>query len=106
MRKEDGLSILGLIFLIVILLAIAFFAVNKIFGKGGMVEKYKEADNEYNKTEIVDNLNLIIKEKYVLDYKYAIENNLNPEEVCTAEKYFQYLLDSGYIEQLKILNLI
>ena len=57
------------IFLIVILLAIAFFAVNKIFGKGGMVEKYKEADNEYNKTEIVDNLNLIIKEKYVLDYK-------------------------------------
>ena len=43
-----------------ILLVIAFFAVNKIFGKGGMVEKYKEADNEYNKTEIVDNLNLII----------------------------------------------
>ena len=38
MRKEDGLSILGLIFLIVILLVIAFFAVNKIFGKGGMVE--------------------------------------------------------------------
>ena len=104
MRKEDGLSILGLIFLIVILLVIAFFAVNKIFGKGGMVEKYKEADNEYNKTEIVDNLNLIIKEKYVLDYKYAIENNLNPEEVCTAEKFFQYLLDSGYIEQLKDIN--
>lgn len=101
MRKEDGLSIISLIITIVILVLIAGFVGNKIFGKDGIVEKYTETDNEFNKSEIVDKLNQIIREKYVLDYKYAVDNNLNPSDYCTADNFFKYLLDSGYIEQLK-----
>lgn len=104
MKKEDGLSIIGLVFFIIILLIVAFFLANKIFGKDGILDKYQESDNEYNKTEIVDKLNLIIKEKYILDYKYATENQKDPAEYCNSEKLFNYLLDSGYIEQLKDIN--
>lgn len=104
MRKGDGLSIAGIFFLVIIIIIAAVFAANKIFGKDGMVDKLKEVDNEYNKTEIVDSLNLVIKEKYVLDYKYATENSLNIDEVCTTDNFFKYLLESGYIEQLKDIN--
>ena len=102
MKKGNGFSIVGSIIIVIIILGIvAFFAGDKIFGRNGMVDKLKEADNEFNKTEIVDSLNLIIKEKYVLDYKYATENNMKPEELCTQENFFKHLLDNGYIEQLK-----
>ena len=73
MRKGDGLSIAGMFLLIIALIALAFFAGDKIFGKDGVMDKITEADNQYNKVEIVDSLNLIVKEKYVLDYKYAIK---------------------------------
>ncbi len=101
MKKEAGLSILSLIITIVILLVIAAFLGNKIFGKNGIFEKYKETENEYNKAEIVDILNQVAREKYVLDYNYAIENNLKPEEYCSPDNLFKYLLDCGYLEQLK-----
>ena len=104
MKREDGLSIISLILIIAILIGLAVFAGQKILGKDGLWDQYKESDNEYNKAEIVDSLNFIIQEKYVLDYKYAVENNLNPEEVCTADNFFKYLLDNGYIEQLKDIN--
>lgn len=104
MKKEEGLSIIALIIIIVILLIIAFITANIIFGKNGVVDQIKEVDDEYNKTEIVEKLNLIIKEKYVLDSKYALENNKDIEEVCNAETLFTYLLDNGYIEELKDIN--
>lgn len=101
MKKESGLSIVSLIVTIVILIIIAAFVGNKIFGKDGLVEKYKETENNYNKAEIVDILNQVVREKYVLDYNYAVENNLKPEEYCAPENLFKYLLDCGYLEQLK-----
>jgi hypothetical protein len=104
MKREDGLSIIALIIIIVILIIIAGVAVNKLFGDDGVVNQLSEADNEYNKTEIVEKLNLIVKEKYVFDYKYAQENNKKIEEIYTDEIVLNYLVDSGYIEQLKDIN--
>ena len=73
MRKEDGLTIIPLVIIVALLIVLAVFAVKFVFGRNGVVDQLKEADNEYNTTEIVDNLNLIVKEKYVLDSKYALE---------------------------------
>lgn len=101
MRKENGMSTIGLIFIIVILIIIAVIAINKIFGKNGIWNEYKKTNTDYNKTEIVDCLDLIIKEKYVLDSKAALENKQEVNQVCTTENMFKYLLDEGYIEQLK-----
>lgn len=101
MRKEDGLSIISLIVIVVILIIVLGVAAKVIFGEDGVLEKYSEADNEYNKSEIVEKLNFIVKEKYVLDYKYALENKKDINELYTEEIAFQYLLDNGHIEQLK-----
>ena len=73
-------------------------------GFSGIIDQYKEADVEYNKSEIVEKLNLIVKQKYVLDYKYASENNENIEEIYTEETVFNYLLEQKYIEPLKDIN--
>lgn len=104
MRKEDGLSIISLIFIIVVLGIILVVAAKMVFGKDGIVDRFKEADDEYNKTEIVDKLNLVIKEKYIFDSKYALENKKNVQEICNSEAFFGYLLDKGYIEELKDIN--
>lgn len=101
MRKEDGLSIISLIVIIVILVVILGVAVKVVLGEDGILAKYSQADYEYNKSEIVEKLNYIVKEKYVLDYKYALENKKDINEIYSEDIVFQYLLDSGYIEQLK-----
>lgn len=98
MRKEDGLSAIALIIIVIILVIIAGFAVNKV---QHVVDDLKETDVEYNKTEIVEKLNLIVKEKYVKDYKFAQENNLKIEEVYTPDAVINHLLEHNYIEQLK-----
>lgn len=104
MRREDFFSILILFVIIALLIALAVFAINKVFGKEGVIDQYTEADNEYNKSEIVDKLNLIIKEKYIFDYKYATANNKTVTEVYNEETIIGYLLDENYIEPLKDIN--
>ncbi len=101
MRKEDGLSAIALILIIVILAVVATLAFNKV---QHVVDDLKETDVEYNKTEIVEKLNLIVKEKYVKDYKFAQENNKKIEEVYTPDIVINYLLEKNYIEQLKDIN--
>ena len=104
MRKEKRFSIIGLIITIIILLAIAIFAINKIFGNEGIVSQYKEEDTEYNKHEVVEKLNLIIKEKYFGDYKYAQENKKDINEIYTEEAVWAFLMENNYINELKDIN--
>lgn len=104
MKREDIFSMLTLILGIALVVGLFFLIGTKLFGKQGIIDQYKEADVEYNKTEIVENMNLIVKQKYVLDYKYALENNKKIEEIYTEETAFNYLLDQGYIEQLRDIN--
>lgn len=98
MRKEDGISIIALIFIILVLAIIAGFAYNKL---QSFVTDFTENDIEYNKSEIVEKLNLIVKEKYIKDYKYAQENNKDINELYSSEAVVNYLIDSNYIEQLR-----
>lgn len=104
MRREDGLSIISLIILIVILIIIGCVGIHYVFGENGLFNKMSEANNEYNKTEIVEKMNLIIKEKYVFDYKYALENKKDINEIYTNDAVIKYLLDNNYIEELKDIN--
>lgn len=104
MKREEIFSLISLVIVIAILIVIAVFVGNKLFGREGVVDQYKEADTEYNKTEIVENLNLMIKEKYVLDYKYAQENKKDIDEIYNTETIFSYLLEKGYLEPLKDIN--
>ncbi len=104
MKKENGASIIALILVIVVVIVVVGIGLHKLFGDKGLVPQQIETDVEYNKTEIVEKLNLIVKEKYVLDYKYASENNQKIEDIYSADTVIKYLLDSKYIEQLKDIN--
>ena len=75
MKRDNGLSIVALIITIVILLVVAVFAYIKIFGENGILRKYNESETEYNKEEIVEKINTIVKQKYIFDTKYCSENN-------------------------------
>lgn len=104
MRKENGFSVIGLIITIIILIIICIVAIDKLFGDEGVIRKVKQEDTEYNKTEVVEKLNLIIKEKYFGDYKYAQENQKDINQIYTEETVLQYLLTNNYIEELKDIN--
>lgn len=104
MRKDGGFSAIALIITIIIIIIIAIIAINKLIGDDGIIRQYKQEDTEYNKTEVVEKLNLIIKEKYFGDYKYAQENKKNIDEIYTEEAVFNYLLENNYIEELRDIN--
>ena len=101
MKKENGASIILLVIVIVVLVIIAGVALHVVYKN---LNRFTETEVEYNKEEIVEKLNLIVKEKYVLDYKYASENNKNIDEIYSADTVLQYLLDKNIIEQLKDIN--
>lgn len=101
MKKQDGLSILVLLLVSVLLVVGIGFAGNFIWN---IVVEMKDADTEYNKEEVVNNLNFIIKEKYFFEYKYASENNINFEELYNTDAVIKSLIDNGHIEQLKDIN--
>lgn len=104
MKKDNGFSAMGLIITIIILLVLAFVAVHFLFGNDGIVNKLKNKDTEYNKTEVVEQINLIIKQKYFGDSKYALENKKDINEIYNETTLFQYLIENNYIEQLKDIN--
>ena len=104
MRKDGGFSAIALIITIIIIIIIAVIAINKLIGDDGIIRQYKQEDTEYNKTEVVEKLKLIIKEKYFGDYKYAQENKKNIDEIYTEEAVFNYLLENNYIEELRDIN--
>lgn len=104
MKKDNGFSAIGLIITIIILLILAVFAIHFLFGKDGVINKLKNEDTEYNKTEVVEQINLIIKQKYFGDSKYALENKKDINEIYNETTLFQYLLENNYIEELKDVN--
>lgn len=101
MKKNEGLSIILLILISIMILVGIGFAANWTWNK---ISEVRAADTEYNKEEVVSNLNMIIKEKYFFEYKYASENHVDFSELYTTEKVIQSLIDNGHIEQLKDIN--
>ena len=101
MRKREGLSVV-MVLLIGFLLAFGIATAAKFVWI--KVLEIKEADTEYNKEEVVNNLNFIIKEKYFFEYKYATENHVNFEELYNTDAVIKSLIDNGHIEQLKDIN--
>ncbi len=104
MKKDNGFSAIGLIITIIILLILVVVAIHFLFGKDGVINKLKNEDTEYNKTEVVEQINLIIKQKYFGDSKYALENKKDINEIYNETTLFQYLLENNYIEELKDVN--
>ena len=98
MKKEQGFSAISLIIAIVLIVIIIGVIASNAWK---ILNEYKEEDTEFNKIEVVDTLNNLVKGKYVLDSKFAQENNKNIDEIYSQDTVIQYFLENKYIEPLK-----
>ncbi len=80
MKREEGFSVVSFVITIAIIVVIVGVIISVALK---FINQYTEEDTEFNKTEIVDTLNNIVKGKYVLDNKYAQENKKNIDEIYT-----------------------
>lgn len=96
MKKERGLGLISLAIIIIILLILAGVAFKLILGSDGVLEKVTTEEVEYSKTEVLEELNLIIREKYLDAYNKAIEKGKtnNIEQYYTSDKVIKFL--KGY----------
>lgn len=96
MKKQNGLGLLSLIIIIVILIILAGVAFKLILGDDGVLDKVTTEEVEYNKTEVLEELNFMITEKYLDAYKKSTSSgkNNNIEQYYNIEKVIKFL--KGY----------
>lgn len=99
MKKEDGLTAATSIFFIVLIIIIIGIVINLSLGKEGVITKVTQDEEEFNMTEVLEELNLSIAEKYVGTYKNEAVNGKKIEEVFSKEIAIDYLKDKGIIEE-------
>lgn len=96
MKKENGLGLIPLIFIIIVLLILIGVAFKLVLGDDGVLEKVTTEEAEYNKTEVLEEINLIIREKYLDAYKKSTSSGKkdNIEQYYNIEKVIKFL--KGY----------
>lgn len=95
MKKNNGLSWVALTVIIIALIGFAGVTCELILGDDGVVEKATKEEAKYNKSEVLEELNLVITENYLSSYKKATkEGKNNLEKFYNTEKVIKYL--KGY----------
>ena len=96
MKNEKGLTLTALVITIIILAILAGVSLKFVLGENGVIKQATTVEAEYNKSEVLEELNLIITEKYLDAYnKYTkAGKNATIEQYYNVEKVIQYL--KGY----------
>ena len=112
----NGLTLVALVVTIIVLLILAGVSLNLVLGDNGILTKATNVEIEYNKSEVLEQLNLIITEKYLEAYHQAINDKKEVSEYYSATKVIEFLQTAvieglepeegqdsyvGYIEALK-----
>lgn len=97
MESNKGLTLIALIITIIILLILGGVSINLIIGENGILTRATTVEQTYNKGEVLEELNVMITEKYLDAYgkasaKIAETNQLNLEPYYSGEKVIQFLL--------------
>ena len=105
MKKQNGLSMIAVVFVIIILAIFGGLAIKFLGGSNGIVTQVANEEKEYNKNEIIEDLNEIITEKYLEEVKKVSDNkDLKIETLYNATIVKDYLIEKGYIENYKDKN--
>lgn len=96
MKNENGSSIIALVITIIVLIAIAGLGVFLTIGEDGILTQVGDEETEYNKTEIIEQLNSFLTHKYIEDYHKESGNNI--EKYYNEDEIIKYLKDNNYIE--------
>ena len=100
MKKQNGLSMISLVIIIVLLIVAIGVAVKFLGGDNGLVSQVANEEKEYNKNEIIEDLNEIITEKYLEEFKKASDNKeLDINSLYNATIVKDYLIEKCYIEE-------
>lgn len=95
MRRNEGKAFLKLLIVIVILAIIAFIAYKWAVGRDGIITKVTKDEEVYNKTEVLEEINSVITQKYLDVYSQATSKGENKiEEFYNADKVIEFL--KGY----------
>ena len=88
-----------LIISILILIAGVGLVLHFALSKDGAVTKIVEDEKEYNNVEVVEEINLTIRKKYIEIYTYSVENKVALEEVYNSDTVLEKFENDGLIEK-------
>ena len=96
MKKNKGLTLISLVVTIIILLIMAGVSINMIIGENGVLTQATTVEEEYNKGEVLEELNVMITEKYLDAYskasgKLSENGQLNLSQYYTGDKVIAFL---------------
>ena len=83
MNNNKGLTLVALVITIIVLLILAGVTIYMMLGNNGVLNKSKTVEIEFNKGEVLEELNIIISEKYLDAYHKATKDGK-----VTIEKYY------------------
>ena len=93
-----------LIISILIIIAIVAFALHFALSKDGAVTKIVEDEKTYNNVEVVEEINLTIRKKYIDIYTYSVENKVALETVYNSDIVLEKIVNDGLIEVYTEIN--
>lgn len=96
MKNNKGLTLVSLVVTIIILLILAGVSINMIIGENGVLTQATTVEEEYNKGEVLEELNVMVTEKYLDAYSKASSNigengSLDLEQYYTGSKVIYFL---------------
>lgn len=95
MRKDEGKIFINLLIAIIVFALLIVVGINWANSKDGIYTKVTKDEKKYSKSEVLEEINVIITQKYLEVYKKATAEGKNKiEEFYDAEKVMAYL--SGY----------
>lgn len=99
MKKETANALIPIIISIIILIGIAYGAYHFIIGREGIITKVSNVENEFEKTEVLENLTEKVKQKYMAVYNESKESSDKKlEEMYNTDIAISYLVEQGAIE--------
>lgn len=94
MKNNKGLTLVALVITIIVMLILAGISLSLVLGDRGILTRATTVEVEYNKSEVLEDLNVLITEKYLDAYsKSSADGNLSDfSEFYSPEKVIQFLL--------------
>ena len=87
MKENKGLTLISLIVSIILIFILAGVSINFIIGDNGILTKAMNVEKTFNKSEVLEEINVMITEKYLDAYNKA-SSNISQNGGLDVEKYY------------------
>lgn len=97
--KKKGSNLLVLIISIVVLIGVIALIAHFTISKDGAVTKVVEEEKEYNNEEVIEELDLIIRKKYIDIFNSSTENRVSIDEVYDSGNVISKMIEDDVLEK-------